>query len=77
MKSLFCYIGLHNWKYKKEKHSVTGHPVGRDTVRVLVRDCSVCGHREHHMLPRPNGKLNKWVNYDHISKDATIKFTEL
>ena len=48
----FCYIGLHNWEYKKEKHPVTNHPEGREFIRVIVRECQWCGHREHHHLPR-------------------------
>ena len=46
MKRLFCYIGLHSWKLKKEKHQVINHEFGRDCVRVIVRQCSICGKRQ-------------------------------
>lgn len=77
MKSPFCYIGLHNWKYIKELHNVTGHPSGRDVIRVLVRECKCCGHREHHLLPRVDKKLDKWESFDHIKKDSTVEFNQL
>ena len=37
MKPPFCYIGLHNLEYNKEKHTVTNHPDGREFIRVFVR----------------------------------------
>ena len=77
MKSPFCFIGLHNWKYSKELHNVIGHPSGRDVVRVLIRECKCCGHREHHLLPRLDRKLNKWESFDHVKKDETVEFKEL
>ena len=77
MKSPFCYIGLHNWKYIREKHNVIGHPSGRDVVRVLVRECKYCGHREHHMLPKINGNYHTWESFDDVSKNETIEFKKL
>lgn len=73
MKNPLCFIGLHFWNYRKEKHNVTNHPCGRQSIRVLVRECVCCGHREHHGLPRIGGKLNKWQSWDSVSKDATIE----
>lgn len=77
MKSPFCFIGLHNWKYKKEVHKVVGHPNNRGIIRVLVRECNCCGHREHHLLPRTDKKLDKWVSFDHINENETVEFKEL
>ena len=74
---IFCFLGIHNWEYKKEKHPVVDHPSGRDTVRVLIRECSSCGHREHHLLPRVDKKLDKWINWDNVKKDETINFKQL
>ena len=46
MISPFCYIAIHNWEYRREKHKVENHPLGRDVIRVVVRECKWCGHRE-------------------------------
>jgi len=32
----FCYIGAHNWEYRKEKHECKNHPKGLPTIRVVV-----------------------------------------
>lgn len=77
MKNPFCFIGLHYWKYKKEMHPVVGHPNGREVVRVIVRECKFCGHREHHLLPRIDKKFDKWESFDHISQNDTVEFKEL
>ena len=68
----FCYIGAHNWEYRKEKHKCTNHPEGREFIRVIVRECQWCGHREHHSLPRIGGKFTKWKSFDDIGKDDCI-----
>lgn len=60
MKLPFCFIRLHLWKYKKEKHKVENHPANREHIRVIVRQCKWCGERECHPLPRVNQKLNNW-----------------
>ena len=73
----FCYIGAHNWEYRREKHKVEGHPQGREVIRVVVRECQWCGHREHHLLPRMNGKFHQWKPFDDIQKDDTINFERL
>ena len=65
----FCYIGLHNWEYRKEKHKVVDHPHGRDTIRIRVRECKWCGHREHSCF----NKSKSWTNFDDVSKDAIIQ----
>jgi len=77
MKNPFCYIGAHNWEYRKEKHKVENHPQGRDVIRVVVRECKWCEHREHHTLPRQDGKFHNWMSFDDIGKDDTIKFEQL
>jgi len=77
MKTPFCYIGIHNWEYRKERHNVINHPSGRDSIRVIVRECKWCGHREHHSLPRVGGKFTLWRNFDDIKKDDTVKFERL
>ena len=77
MKTPFCYIGIHNWEYRKERHNVINHPSGRDSIRVIVRECKWCGHREHHSLPRVCGKFTLWRNFDDIKKDDTVKFERL
>jgi len=59
MKPPFCYLEIHNWKYRKEKHEVSNHPRNIQTIRVIVRECKWCGKREHLLLPRENGG-NNW-----------------
>jgi hypothetical protein len=73
----FCHIGLHNWEYRKEKHQCINHPHGRDVVRVVVRECKWCEHREHHMLPRINGKFGKWKSFDDIRENDCIDIKRL
>ena len=68
----FCFIGCHNWEYRKEKHPVTNHPKGLPTIRVVVRECQWCGHREHHSLPRVGKKFTQWRTFDDIKKDECI-----
>ena len=72
MKTPFCYIGIHNWEYRKERHNVINHPSGRESIRVIVRECKWCGHREHHSLPRVGGKFTLWRNFDDIKKDDSV-----
>jgi hypothetical protein len=72
----FCYIGIHNWEYRKEKHKVENHPQGRDVIRVVVRECHWCGHREHHLLPKHAG-YTRWMSFDHVAGDATIRYEEI
>ncbi len=75
-KKILCIFGLHFWRYKREKHKVTNHPLGRDCVRVPVRECVLCGHREHHLLPKHEG-FTRWVSFDHVAGDATIRYEEI
>lgn len=77
MRNPLCLIKLHNWKYRKEKHKVENHPKEREFVRVVVRECKWCGHREHHLLPRVNKKFGNWENFDDISANDSIKFERL
>jgi hypothetical protein len=77
MKTPFCYIGIHNWEYRKERHNVINHPSGRESIRVIVRECKWCRHREHHSLPRVGGKFTLWRNFDDIKKDDSVKFERL
>jgi hypothetical protein len=73
----FCHIRLHNWEYRKEKHECKNHPFGLPTIRVVVRECKWCGHREHHMLPRINGKFHNWKTFDDISENDCIEYKRL
>jgi hypothetical protein len=77
MKNPFCYIGAHNWEYRREKYKVENHPHNREFIRVVVRECKWCGHREHHSLPRVGRKFTLWRSFDDIKKDDTIKFEKL
>lgn len=71
MKTPFCLINLHFWKYKKEKHKVTNHPTGRTNIYINIRECSCCGKRQHHLLPQTKGRMLNW-------KDCTFdKNTEV
>jgi hypothetical protein len=74
MISPFCYISIHNWEYRREKHPVKNHPSGRDCIRVIVRKCKWCGHREHHSLPRVGKKFTQWKSFDDIKENETIEF---
>jgi hypothetical protein len=76
MRKFFCIFGLHFWKYKREKHKVIGHPSEREFIRVPVRECNICGHREHHILPKHEG-FTRWESFDHVAGDATIKYEEI
>jgi hypothetical protein len=51
---LFCKIGFHLWKTKKEKHGVVDHPNKRKHVRVNIRECRLCGDRQYYSLPDKN-----------------------
>lgn len=46
--------------------------MGLPTIRVVVRECKWCGHREHHTLPRVGGKFTKWKSFDDIGKEDCI-----
>ena len=72
MKNPFCYIQIHNWEYRREKHKVENHPNNREFIRVVVRECKWCGHREHHTLPRTNRKFGNWKSFDDIGKEDCI-----
>jgi hypothetical protein len=73
----FCFIGCHNWEYRKERHKVENHPSGRDTIRIIVRECKWCGHREHHSLPRESRSFQKWKSFDDIGKDDVINLNKI
>ena len=77
MRTPFCYIGAHNWEYRREKHKVENHPNNRDVIRVVVRECQWCGHREHHTLPRVGRKFTQLKDFDDIKIDDTINFEKL
>lgn len=74
-RKIFCIFALHSWKYKKEKHKIINHPSGREFVRVPIRECEICGHREHHLLPKFKG-FTRWRSFDHIEKEQTIIYSE-
>lgn len=77
MKSPFCFVGIHFWEYRKEKHQCTNHPLGRNVIRVVVRECTCCGHREHHELPRIGRKLNSWKSFDNIGINDCVDVEKL
>jgi hypothetical protein len=77
MKSPLCFLGIHFWEYRKEKHQCTGHPNGREFVRVIVRECTCCGHREHHPLPRIGKSLNLLKSFDDVGKNDCIDIKRL
>jgi hypothetical protein len=77
MISPFCHIGLHNWEYRKEKHECVGHPHGRNVVRIAVRECKWCEHREYHSIPKSDGKFGTWKSFDDISKDDCVDIKKL
>ena len=60
MKNPLCYLRIHQWEYKREKHPVKNHPTQRDNIYVKIRECNGCGKREHHMLPTRNGRHFSW-----------------
>lgn len=76
LRKIFCIFAIHSWKYKREKHKVYNHPEGRESVRVAIRECEICGHREHHLLPKHKG-FTRWVSFDHVAGDATIRYEEI
>jgi hypothetical protein len=41
-------------------------------IRVVVRECKWCGHREHHSLPRVGKKFTQWKSFDDIGKEDCI-----
>jgi hypothetical protein len=46
-------------------------------IRVVVRECKWCGHREHHSLPRLNRKFGAWKSFDDIGKDECVDIKRL
>jgi hypothetical protein len=76
MKTPFCLINWHHWKYKKEKHAVKNHPTNRENIYVNIRECSCCGKRQHHMLPRINGRMLNWRDCK-FDSNATIILTQV
>lgn len=60
MKTPFCFINLHFWKYKKEKHAVKDHPQHRENIYVNIRECTCCGKRQHHLMPMTDGRMLNW-----------------
>lgn len=77
MKNPLCYLGIHFWEYRKEKHQCTGHPYGREVIRIVVRECKCCGHREYHSLPRDGGKFNTWKSFDNIGINDCVDLKQL
>lgn len=77
MKNILCFLGLHFWEYRKEKHNCTSHPHGRNVIRVVVRECNWCGHREHHSLPRQGKKFNLWKPFDDIGINDCVDIKRL
>jgi hypothetical protein len=76
MKTPFCLINWHHWKYKKEKHQVTNHPNNRTHIYINIRECSCCGKRQHHMMPMINGHMKNWKDCD-FNRDAIIPLTPI
>jgi hypothetical protein len=74
MKNPFCYINIHKWEYRKEKHKVKDHPNGREYVRVIVRECKCCGKRQHHMLPQTNGCFMKWSSFNDVKQNEVVEY---
>jgi hypothetical protein len=58
----FCFIGVHNWQYRKEKHKVLNHPMGREHIRVIVRECKQCGKRQFNAKFSELLFFSKWKN---------------
>ena len=77
MKNPLCFLGLHFWNYRKEKHQCFGHPLGREVIRIIVRECKCCGHREHHSLPRVGKKFTSWKSFDDIGINDCIDIKRL
>lgn len=77
MKTPLCFLDIHFWEYRKEKHECVGHPLGRNFVRVFVRECKYCGHREHHLLPKVDCKLTFWKSFDDIGKNDCVDIKRL
>lgn len=68
MLRLLCYIGIHNWILKKEKHKVINHEYGRECIRVVVKECSICGMRKRRVT-------NSWKNCN-FDKDSIINLKD-
>lgn len=70
-------MGIHNWVQVRELHGIEDHPMGRTTVRVLVRKCKWCNHREHHLSKEKQKTFHNWENFDDISENEKINFKRL
>jgi len=77
MLKIFCFFGLHNWSLKREKHLCKNHPNDRKEIRVIVRECKWCGHREHYSLPRVDRKFTSWRSFDDIGISDCVDIKRL
>ena len=72
---LFCKIGLHSWKAKKEKYEIVDHPNGRKQIRVRVKECKFCGERQYYSLPDKNDN-RVWKPWS-FKKNDKIKLEQI
>lgn len=72
---LFCKIGLHSWKTKKEKYEIVDHPNGRKQIRVRVKGCRFCGERQYYSLPDKN-ENRVWKPWS-FKKNDKIKLEQI
>jgi hypothetical protein len=66
-----CDLGIHRWQHSKELHKCEGHPDGRETIRIPIRECKRCGKRQKHTKYQSIGHYI-WETIEY-NKDTIIK----
>ena len=74
---LLCRIGIHNYFHYYENNRLVGLPGGDTYYKVPVRECKVCGYREHHLMPKQNGNCYNWKPYMIEKGTQTLHFREV
>lgn len=73
---ILCKLGIHDWNIIREKHEVTGHPTGREHIRVVVRECLHCGKRQYRKNLRKSFSAHKWKTCT-FDRDAKLNINEI
>lgn len=71
-----CYFGIHFWRTIKEKHKVINHPSQREYIRIIVRECEICGKRQHNVKRSDKRFGLSWKNCT-FDKDSIINIKEI
>jgi len=59
IKDIFCFLYLHNWKYKIEYHTCEGISSHIKNININIRECRWCKKRQSYTLPTINGMYSE------------------